>query len=71
MACDVHGHGGSSFCPERYTFNAIGEDLAAFLREDLLVTGSYPEVLTAASRADRIAFLVTLRGSCSWMTWTT
>ncbi len=31
LACDVHGHGRSSFAPHRYTFQRIGEDFAVFL----------------------------------------
>ncbi len=31
-ALDLHGHGRSSRCPQRYTFEAITEDLVAFLK---------------------------------------
>lgn len=50
-ACDVHGHGRSSFRPDRYSFNAIGEDFAAFLRD---VVGR-PALLSGNSSGGLIA----------------
>ena len=35
IAFDIHGHGKSSFVPDRYSYQAIGEDLAQFLRSEL------------------------------------
>lgn len=35
IAFDIHGHGQSSFVPERYSYEAIGQDLAQFLRSEI------------------------------------
>ncbi len=51
FAVDIHGHGQTSWCPDRYTFNAIGADLAGFLRERV----GRPAILTGNSSGGLIA----------------
>lgn len=35
IAFDIHGHGQSSFVPQCYNYQDIGEDLVAFMRSEL------------------------------------
>lgn len=51
FAVDIHGHGKSSFCPDRYRFAAIGRDFARFLEE---VVGK-PAILSGNSSGGVIA----------------